>query len=382
MPRPGYDDVVLVTGFPSLYARKMVEEVLTSDPKALVYTVVMPKFAAVARAELDALPAFDRGRVVVLEGDAAAMDLGLSGAEFRQLSREVDRIHHVAHASYVGVDRKTAHQLNVGGAAEILELARAASSLRCLVFHSTAAVSGDRTGVVYEEDLDCGQSFHNVVDETRMRGETLARRAIRELPLAVVRPTTLVGDSGTGEVDRFDGPYLLMLLIVATPADIAIPLPGKGDQPLNIVPIDYVVKASHAIGRNPAAPGRTFHLADPHPLSARRVFDLVARAGGRRASRGYIPSNLAKALLRTPGIERFVRSPRAFVEQIAAAVRYDTRNTDQILSSTDIRCPPFEVYVDQLVNVVQERVRSRRLARDESSEAEVEDPFALSLIHI
>ena len=230
--------------------------------------------------------------------------------------------------------------------------------------------------MVYEEDLDCGQSFHNVVDETRMRGETLARRAMRELPLTVVRPTTLVGDSGTGEVDRFDGPYLLMLLIVATPADIAIPLPGKGDQPLNIVPIDYVVKASHAIGRHPAAPGRTFHLADPHPLSARRVFDLVARAGGRRASRGYIPSNLAKALLRTPGIERFVRSPRAFVEQIAAAVRYDTRNTDQILSSTDIRCPPFEAYVDQLVNVVQERVRSRRLARDESSEAEVEDPFA------
>jgi thioester reductase-like protein len=376
MPRPGYDDVVLVTGFPSLYARKMVEEVLGAEPRSLVYTVVMPKFQAAARAEMDALPASARERVVMLEGDAAAMDLGLSGAEFRQVTREIDRIHHVAHASYIGVDRRTAHALNVGGAGEILELARAAASLRCLVFHSSASVSGDRTGVVYEEDLDCGQSFASVVDETRMRAEQLVRRAMRDVPIAVVRPTTLVGDSGTGEVDRFDGPYLLMLLIVATPADIAIPLPGKGDQPLNIVPIDYVVKASHAIGRHPAAAGRTFHLADPHPLSARRVFELVARAGGRRASRGYIPSNLAKALLRTPGIERFVRSPRAFVEQLAVAVRYDMRNTDQLLASTEIRCPPFEAYVDQLVTVVQERVRSRRLARDEGPEAEVDDPLS------
>ena len=54
MPRPGYDDVVLVTGFPSLYARKMVEEVLGAEPRSLVYTVVMPKFQAAARAEMEA----------------------------------------------------------------------------------------------------------------------------------------------------------------------------------------------------------------------------------------------------------------------------------------------------------------------------------------
>jgi thioester reductase-like protein len=375
MPRPGYEDVVLVTGFPSLYARKMVEQILSAEPRALVYTVVMARFLEAARAEIDALPAQHRQRVVVLEGDAAAMDLGLSGAEFRQITREVDRIHHVAHASYVGVDPKTAEALNIGGAAEIVEVGRAASSLRCLVFHSTAMVSGDRTGVVYEEDLDCGQSFQSIVDETRMKGERVARRAMRDVPIAVVRPTMLVGDSGSGEIDRFDGPYLLMLLIVATPAEIAVPLPGKGDQPFHIVPLDYVVAAAHAIGRSEAAPGRTFHLADPVPHSARHVFELMARAGGRRASRGYIPSNLAKALLRTPGIERFVRSPRAFVEQLTRRVRYDTRNTDQLLRGTDLRCPPFESYVDQLVAVVQDRVRSRKLARD-LEPAEVEDSLS------
>ena len=377
MARPGYDDVVLVTGFPSFYARKMVEEILVAEPRALVYLIVLKKFELEAQAELEALPRDQRERVVVFEGDAAAMDLGLSGAEFRQLTRDIDRIHHLAHVSYVGVDRKTAEALNVVGTAEVLELGRAAESLRSLVLHSTAMVSGDRTGVVYEDELDCGQAYRSVVEETRMRAEVIARRAMREVPVAVVRPTTLVGDSGTGETGRFDGPYLLVLLIVATPAEIAVPLPAKGDASLNIVPIDFVVRAAHAIGRHPSAPGKTFHLADPHPLSARRVFELVARAGGRRASRGYIPSNLAKALLRTPGIERFVRSPRAFVEQLASAVRYDTRNADQLLAATDIRCPPFESYVDHLVAAVQERIRSRRERREAAElEAEVDDPLS------
>src|SRR6202008_1075735 len=119
-------------------------------------------------------------------------------------------------------------------------------------------------------------AFRSEVEETRMLAESLARRAMREVPIAVVRPTTLVGDFDPLEEDRVDGLYLLALLIVATPAEIAIPFPGKGDSPLNIVPIDYVVRAAHAIGRSPAARGRTFHLADPHPLAAQRVAETVA----------------------------------------------------------------------------------------------------------
>ena len=60
MPRPGYEDVVLVTGFPSLYARKMVEQILSAEPRALVYLVVLPKFEHEATIELEAMPASQR----------------------------------------------------------------------------------------------------------------------------------------------------------------------------------------------------------------------------------------------------------------------------------------------------------------------------------
>jgi thioester reductase-like protein len=396
MPRPGYDAVLLVTGFPSLYARRMIEHTLDAEPRALIYVLTPPKKAADESATEEPataserpvtaserplaafghLPADQQDRIIFIEGEPAAMDLGLSGAEFRQLTSEVERIHHVAHVNHVDADRRAAHNLNVIGAAEILEFARATSTLECLIFHSTAHVSGDRTGVVYEDDLDMGQSFRSEVEQTRMRAEVLVRRAMRHAPIAVVRPTTLVGDTGIGENYRLDGLYLLVLLVLATPGEFAIPFPGRGDTPLNIVPLDYVVRAAHAIGRSPAAPGRTFHLADPNPLSARSVFDLVARAGGRRAMRSHIPSNLAKAVLRTPGIERFMRSPRAFVEHLTTQVRYETRNTEQILRGTDITCPSFESYVVDLVTVVQEHIKAQKRRRTMADEMEVDDPLS------
>ena len=375
MTRAGYDEVVLLTGYPSFVARAMLAELVGSGKKTLVHAVVRSKFAAEARALLDELPLEQRNRVNLIDGDAASLDLGLSGAEFHQLVGEIDLIHHCAQATFLGVDRPTAEHVNVGGAREILELASACADLKCLVFHSTAHVSGDRTGIVTEDDLKRGQGFRNVVEETKARAEKLVRAAMPRIPIAVVRPSNVIGDSVTGEVDRFDGPYLLILLIVTSPPDFALPLLGTGDAPLNLVPIDYVARASWAIGRDPRAIGRTFHLVDPAPLSTRRVFEVVARAGGRRMPRGSIPANIAKALLRTPGLERFAPSstaPRAFLETLVTPVSYDARNAVELLAGTDIDCPPFESYVDKVVEYVQLRVRERRAKK---AAIEIDDPL-------
>jgi thioester reductase-like protein len=370
------DDVVLLTGLPSQLARAVASEIVRSDPRARIEAVVRSKFVEDARATLDELPAEQRRRVHVVEGDAAAIDLGLAGAEFKSLAREVTRIHHCAQVTYLGVDRKTAEHVNVGGAQEALEFAGSCEKLECLVFHSTALVSGGRRGVVLEDELKAGQSFRNVVEETKARAEKVVREAMGRLPIAVMRPATIVGDSRTGEVDRFDGPYLLILLVVTSPPDIALPLPGRGDEPLHLVPIDWVARASVALGRDPRARGRTFHLVDAQPLSARRVFELVARAGGRRGPRGSIPANLAKAVLRAPGIDRIAKSPRAFLETLTTSVAYDARHTDELLASLGVpACPPLESYVDTLVEYVQERLRQRRAAKKAELELEIEDPL-------
>jgi thioester reductase-like protein len=366
-------DTVLLTGLPTLLARRLAREVLAYDG-ARVVAVVRPALIEGARAFASALPAAQRARLTLLEGDVVAIDFGLSGAELRRLARDVTVVHHAAHARYVGVEPQVAETLNVRGTREAIEVARALESLRVFVQHSTAYVSGDRRGLVLEEELERGQRPRNAVETTMLRAEKIVRAASDRLPTIVVRPTTIVGDATTGEIDRLDGPYLLLSLLLSSPAEIALPHPTDGDAHLHLVPVDHVARASVALSQTPSAVGMTFHLTDPRPLTARQTFDLFARAAGRRVPRGAIPAQLAKALLRTPGLDRFARSPRAFLDQLATPVVYSTRNADAVLSPRGLTAPSLESYVDAMVAFVRDRQTEQRRRRVEEPEIE-DDPL-------
>ncbi|GAB4208161.1 MAG: SDR family oxidoreductase [Sandaracinaceae bacterium] len=345
---------VLVTGFPTNFlATRVVKKVVGSDPAVEVRCVVPARFLDRARGVLAELPAAHRARVTILEGDVAAMDMGLSGPEWVALRDEVELVHHCAAATYLGIDRAAAYRLNVDGVREVLELVEHAPKLDRLVHWSSALVAGSRRGLVREDEL-VPSAFRNVIEETRFRGEQLVRAAMaRGLRATVLRPSILVGDSRTGEIDRLEGPYLLVLLMLSTPIDLRVPLPGRGEVPLNLVPIDYVVDAGCAIARDARSIGRTFHLVDPRPITARGVFERIARALGRPSPRGSLPTQLATAVLRTPGLEKLAHVPRNFLEQLAVEVAYDDRNTRELLSGTGIRCPAFEQYVDVMVDYVR-----------------------------
>lgn len=358
MPRPGFDNVVLVTGFPSFLAKKLALYLVTTEPRTRVITLVHPRDLVEARHAIDALDPHDRERIQILEGDPCGIDLGLSGVELRQLAGEVDRIHHAAHVSYLGTDRKTAEERNVVSASEIIEVAKLSTSLKCLVLHSTAFVSGDRRGVVYEEDTSEGVTYRNVVEDTRAHAERIARRASKSVPIAIVRPSLVVGDSGTGEIGRINLPYLFTLLVLAAPVDIALPIPARGDVPLHFVPIDHVVRAACAIGNDPRAPGRAFHLVDPSPLPVKRYVELIHQIRERRASWTNL-GTLARSVLRTPGIEGYLRNPKALVDQLLTSVRYDTRNADLVLQPLGITCPPIQSYAEKIVAAVEERLMGR-----------------------
>ncbi len=357
--------VTLVTGFPtSFLATRMVRKILAESPTDTVRCIVQEKFLERSAQVLETLPARDRERVTVLEGDVAAMDLGLTGKEFIALAEDVHVIHHCAAATYLGVAKDVAYRVNVDGVREVIELANEAKQLERLVHWSTALVSGARRGYVLEQELLAPDGFRNVVEETRYKGEALVRRAMAKgIRTTILRPAILVGDSVTGEIDRFEGPYLLVLLMLNSPVDLRVPLPGRGDVPLNLVPIDYVADAGWAIANDPRSVGRGFHLVDSTPQSARRVFELIAQAAGRPLPRGFLPTNLASVLLRAPGLERFAHVPRAFLEQLATEVVYDDRGAREILDANGIKCPGFSSYVDVMVQYVRQQQSQRRRQR-------------------
>lgn len=340
----------LVTGYPTSFLATRVVERLLGDQRD-VWCVVQTKSIPHAESLRNELPTEQRKRLRFLEGDSAALDLGLSGAEFTMLAHDVEEIHHCAAVSYLGAPRKVAEATNVGGAREIVELAEAARDLDRLVSWSTAMVSGARRGTVLEDEL-CDGPFHNPIDETRMRAEKIVREITDHVPTTVLRPAITVGDSKTGAVDRLEGPYLLVLLMLNAPQEMSVPMPGRGDSPLNIVPIDYVVDAGFAILGDPTSVGHGFHIVDPNPKTAREVFEQIAREVGRPVPRGFVPTQVATRMLRAPGLERF-SVPRTFLEQMSTEVLWNDRRARAILDATALRCPSFDEYVGPMVDFVR-----------------------------
>lgn len=356
-------DVVLITGYPAFTARRMIAKLLASEPATRLFVLARGRFAAEAAQFLSHLPGKERAEILV--GDVCDMDLGLSSVEYRALCKDVTWIHHLAGIYFMGVDAATARQVNVLGTRNILDLAHDARQLARVVHWSTAMVSGDRRGTYFEEDLETGQRFHNEYERTKYDAEKLVRAAMRKLPITVLRPGIIVGDSRTGEIDKLDGPYYLMVLIATNASGLRLPLLGRGETPLHLVPIDYVIDAAWHVARSEGAAGRTFHLVDPSPLTARAVFEGVAAHAQTEKPRGSIPRPLARAVLRTPGLSRLGRGPLAFVDVLDHPVHYDATNTARALAGSGVTCPPLGDYLPVLVRYVLDVSRPTDIEYDD-----------------
>ena len=87
-----------------------------------------------------------------------------------------------------------------------------------------------------------------------------------EVPTTIYRPAIVVGDSQTGETQKFDGPYYMLRTISRAGTGGRCRSSAARDAPFNVVPVDFVVDAIAAAARDPAAVGQTLHLVDPEPV--------------------------------------------------------------------------------------------------------------------
>ncbi|RKG92603.1 NAD-dependent epimerase/dehydratase family protein [Corallococcus terminator] len=365
-PRKSPAGTYFITGYPGFIGKRLVEHIAREDPKGHIYALVQPK----AFKEAQATAAKVQGaKVELLTGDAVDMHLGLSGEEYQRLCERVTDIFHLAAVSQLGVPKETAWRVNVDGTRNLLELARDCENLSRFSHFSTCYVSGDRVGVIAEDELDRGQSFRNAYEETKFQAERLVQRAAATLPVTIFRPSSVVGDSRTGEIDRFEGPYYLGILLVTSPLVVPLPLPGNGVAPLNVVPVDFVVEAVWRLARDERAKGRTFHLVDPNPMSARRVYELIAEKSHKKLPRFNLSARAADVMLRLPLLEKLARPQRAAISYVNHLAIYNCHNTLELLDGTGVRCPPLSTYLDQLVAYVRDQYKQRREG------AEVDDPL-------
>lgn len=341
--------VHLVTGFPGFIGRRLVGGLLSRDEGARVVALVEPRMteaAGKAAAEIGA------ERIEVLAGDIAERRLGLSGHDFERLAAEITTAHHLAAIYNLAVPLDIAQRVNVDGTGNVLELCARAEKLERLNYVSTAYVAGRRKGVVYEHELVLGQDFKNHYESTKFQAEVWVREEMDRVPTTIYRPAIVVGDSRTGETQKFDGPYY-MLRLVALSQERGMPIPqfGKSSAPFNVVPVDFVVEALLAGAADDAAVGETLHLVDPEPVTAADVLTLLAREYAAKGPSYRLPPKLVEASLRVAAVRRlFSNTPHESIQYLNHPVRFDTRRAEELLERSGLRCPRFEDYVGPMVD--------------------------------
>jgi thioester reductase-like protein len=342
---------LLVTGFPGFLATALLPRLLAGDTTARAVCLVQRRHAERARRTVDELDAPGmrlRDRVRLVEGDISRPGLGLDRSDLR----EVADVWHLAGVYDTTAPRELAERVNVLGTRHLLDTAGAMPRLRRFRHVSTCYVSGDHAGVFREEDLDVGQGFHSVYDETKFRAELEVRTAgAQGLPVTVYRPASVVGDSRTGWTQKYDGPYfLLRLLLRQRPALALVPRftdPAKAY--FNVVPVDFLTSALAALAGTEDGPGLTYQVADSRVVTVADIVVASAAATGRRVRWVPLPLGAVRRVAGAPGVRGLVGIPAPVFDYFASRTRYATANTQRALAGRGVTCPPWESYVGRLV---------------------------------
>jgi NAD(P)-dependent dehydrogenase (short-subunit alcohol dehydrogenase family) len=350
-----------VTGATGFIGRNLVELLL--EREGTVYVLVREG----SRGRLEELRnrwGVGEDRVVAVVGDLSQPRLGVSDADVQELRGKIDHLFHLAAIYDMTADAESQRLSNVEGTRHVVEFAHAIEAGR---FHhvSSIAAAGLYKGVwredMFEEatDLDNHPYFR-----TKHDAEAVVRDEC-ELPWRVYRPGIVIGHSETGEIDKIDGPYYFFKLIQKIRRAVPpwMPTVGLEGQQINLVPVDFVVRAMDHIAHLDGLDNQAFHLTDPKPKTAGQIINIFSRAAHAPEMTmrldpkifNVIPSQVRSGLQMLPPVKRITDQvlgdlgiPRSVLVYINYPTEFDSREAQKALEGTDILVPPLETYSDKL----------------------------------
>ena len=346
---------LLMTGFPGFLGSALLPRLLARRKGVRAICLVQPQHMATAQRrvrEIEAAHPHMQDRVELIEGDISAPDLGVDPGVGDSL-QEVNEVWHLAAIYDLAVAHEIAHKVNVQGTAHILAFCQSRPQLTRLQYVSTCYVSGAYDGEFSEDGLDEGQRFLNHYESTKFEAEMLVRAAMADgLPATIYRPGIVVGDSRTGETQKYDGPYFLATFMQRQLHVAVIPAVGNVDRvKVSLVPRDFVIEAMDQLSVLDGSIGRTFALADPNPPTVRELVDFFASHLGKRVIWLWLPLGVTRAAVGSvPGLESLLGLPAEALDYFASPTTYSTANTVDELSGTGLECPSFKSYAGKLLD--------------------------------
>lgn len=230
-------------------------------------------------------------RPVVIEGQLDRPGLDLPQPQRQWIAENCGAVIHGAASLtfYADQPRGEPYRSNLTGTRHLLQLCHE-TGIDQFHYISTAYVCGQRSGRVFEQELDVGQTLGNDYERSKFEAEQLVRQAAFATPPTIYRPSIIVGDSVTGYSSAFHGIYaplrIFWQLAQQDPgwADPRVPFTSQldlhGGERKNLVPVDWVAAAIMHIVRHSQHHGQTYHVTHPSPPAVQTIGRAFADAVG------------------------------------------------------------------------------------------------------
>lgn len=334
-------DTVLLTGITGNLGSWLAVEMLRHGKHVLA--LMRDQNSETAAKRLDRILDIAGGRelkdnIEIVYGDICKNGLGLE-SDTKSFKRISQIVHCAACTKFLGDDGKSHQMMNVHGTLNVLELA---SQLSVPLVHvSSAYIAGKRTGVVKEDEIDVGQSFNNIYENTKCRSEMLVHNWAQQnsMPAVILRPSIVMGDSQYGRTVHFASLYdymRILALVIPHLGNDCIRVATGPNVTKNIIPVDYFAKVSSYI-INRGIPG-TYHITNPVPLTMKDFGDIFSRLFG---SNNYKLVKADSFLSHKPNsIEMLIqKATSAYDPYMSSEPVFDRTNTDTVLAGSEIELP-------------------------------------------
>jgi len=345
---------ILVTGGTGTLGGELVARLARADGASVV---VLTRGVTPPRADWPA-------SVRVLTGDVrAGVTLGLGETERRELAARVTDVVHAAADTMFNRPLEQSRAANVTGTRATLDFARTCPRLQRIVCFSTVYVAGRTVGCFGEQDVGGADGFVNSYEQSKAEMEAVVRDAMRDLPIALYRLSTIIGDSRSGVVTGFNAIHHALRLLYQ---GLAPMVPGSESALVDLIPVDFAASSAVYLIDHAFTPGTTTHLcagsAHSAPLGA--LLDATLAAFERHRPAWRKRSIARPAIVDLATYELFVRSVeeagnqvllqatravQAFAYQLAYPKVFDARVAESVLTPAGIVAPNVLDYYDRIV---------------------------------
>lgn len=340
---------IFFTGFPGFIGKHLAFTLVKKYPNLKLIFLVHPSMQFKARKEFKSLE-LDPDIHEIILGDITQPNLGLSEAMAQNIQIKTNIVFHLAAIYDLTVPKDLAQKVNVWGTENLLNFFSKSQNLQRFNHISTCYVSGDQKGLITPDKLEENQKFYNFYESTKHGSEVLVKKRIPTIPITIFRPAIVVGDSVTGETDKFDGPYVVIKFLhkIRTLLRL-VPNLGYPECEVNTVPVDAVTDIISYLAFQKHALGKTYQICDQNPPSTEEFFGSMVNMIGN--STPYSCSLLKKTILkilRFSLVSKITGITGQHLDYFMHPGKYRDPQLIIDLENSGITLPPYKSYYPKL----------------------------------